>query len=417
MSDSPYKELHHLAELCGAPFYLLDGDKFMANYHELQSAFGSRYAKFIVAYSYKANYIPYLCHLVKNAGGYAEVVSRLEYDLALKVGQDPEKIIFNGPIKEYADIELALENRSLINLESWYEIDHLVAFVNKHPEAAIEVGLRINVDLRDAHGVSKLQGGLDSSRFGFAVSPDGISRVLEVIADMTNVSVICFSAHCSSSNRALWVYERITRTLCEVAAQANLDTVRYIDVGGGIFGKVPKQMQWVETPTFDEYAETICSVLNSYPWVKERQPTLVLEPGIAMAANCMSFVAQVMDIKIINGIHYVLVDGSVFNVKPSLHKHKLPYTFHGERPRSGQQKYTVCGNTCMEKDVLLDEIVTNEVRRGDYLRIDNVGAYSVVMSPPFITTSPAIIAQVDGVDTILRKRQDFKGFFGDYRFF
>lgn len=417
MSDPQYKELHQLAERFGTPFYLLDGDKFMANYHGIQAAFRSRYAKSVVAYSYKANYIPYLCHLVKNAGGYAEVVSRLEYDLALRVGQDAEKIIFNGPIKEYADIELALKNRSLINLESWYEIDHLAAYAKKHPTATIEVGLRINVDLRDAHGVSTLQGGLDSSRFGFAVKPDGISRALELIVGMTNVSVICLSAHCSSSNRALWVYERIARTLCEVAAQANLDTVRYIDVGGGIFGKVPKQMQWIETPTFDEYAETICSVLSSYPWVKKRQPILVLEPGIAMAANCMSLVARVMDIKSINGINYILVDGSVFNVKPSLHKHNLPYTFHAEQPRSDQQKYMVCGNTCMEKDVLLEDIVTNEVRRGDYLRIDNVGAYSVVMSPPFITTFPPIIAQVDGVDTVLRKRQDFKSFFGDYRFF
>ena len=46
------------------------------------------------------------------------MVSRLEYDLALKIGQPPDKIIFNGPVKQYEDIELALNNGSIVNLDS-----------------------------------------------------------------------------------------------------------------------------------------------------------------------------------------------------------------------------------------------------------------------------------------------------------
>ena len=87
-----------------------------------------------MAYSYKTNYTPYLCRIIKSKGGFAEVVSRLEYDLALKVGQKPNKIVFNGPVKCYEDIALALGNKSIVNLDSWTEIDHVAKYARKHPE-------------------------------------------------------------------------------------------------------------------------------------------------------------------------------------------------------------------------------------------------------------------------------------------
>ena len=96
----------------GSPFYVVDRQKFEANFNGLTSAFTSRYQLFVLAYSYKTNYIPYLCKIIKQKGGWAEVVSRMEYDLALKIGQKPENIIFNGPVKPAGDIELALNNVS-----------------------------------------------------------------------------------------------------------------------------------------------------------------------------------------------------------------------------------------------------------------------------------------------------------------
>lgn len=416
MPKSSYAELHALAGQFGTPFYLFHPEEFMANLHEIDAAFRSRYPEFIIGYSYKTNYLPYLCRLVKDSGGYAEVVSRLEYDLALKIGQDPKTIIFNGPVKSRDDIELALRNQSLLNLDAWYEVDYVVDYARRHPRQSVAVGLRVNIDLTDTHGVSNVQAGLASGRFGFEVSAEGIYRALQVLANEPNVQVAGLHGHCSSSSRTLWVYERITSQLCDIVVEAGLESIRYIDVGGGIFGKIPQEMRWTDTPTFDDYAETICRVLKRYPWVRDRQPTLILEPGVAVTANCMSFVASVVDIKHLGVNRYVLVDGSIYNVKPSMHKHNQPHAFYCLEPRAGEGRYKVCGYTCMEKDILLDDIVAGTLGRGDYLKIDNVGAYTIVMSPPFITTFPPIIARVDGTLQLLRQRQDFEGFFSDYRF-
>ena len=130
----------------------------------------------------------------------------------------------------------------------------------------------------------------------------------------------------------------------------------------------------------------------------------------------MSFVTQVKDVKQINNNNYILVDGSYFNVKPSKHKHNQPHKFFRAQERTEEELYKVCGYTCIEGDLLLNNIFENIVRRGDYLKIDNIGAYSFVMCPPFITTDPPIILQAEGVYKEVRHRQDFSGFFSHYEF-
>ena len=83
----------------GDAFYLLDSEQFAKNFSELKAAFQKVYPNFNIAYSYKTNYTPKLCKMVNEIGGYAEVVSEMELEIARRVGCKPERIIWNGPIK------------------------------------------------------------------------------------------------------------------------------------------------------------------------------------------------------------------------------------------------------------------------------------------------------------------------------
>ena len=105
---------------------------------------------------------------MSSLGAYAEVVSRLEYDLALKIGVEPAKIIFNGPFKTYEDIALALDGDSIINLDSFYEISKVKKYLVENPERKVKVGLRVSFDLT-VNGKNPLQNGFKQSRFGFCV--------------------------------------------------------------------------------------------------------------------------------------------------------------------------------------------------------------------------------------------------------
>ena len=102
----------------GDAFYLLDSALFQQNYAEMKREFSTLYANFNIAYSYKTNYTPKLCKLVNSMGGYAEVVSEMELELAERIGVMPENIIWNGPVKRYDVMERFLLSGGTVNLDS-----------------------------------------------------------------------------------------------------------------------------------------------------------------------------------------------------------------------------------------------------------------------------------------------------------
>jgi diaminopimelate decarboxylase len=411
-----HKEVKNIEEKFGSPFYIFDETAFRKNYDDIVNAFGDRYEKFILAYSYKTNYIPYLCRIIKSKGGFAEVVSRLEYDLALKVGQEPKKIVFNGPVKHYEDVELALGNHSIVNLDSWSEIDHVAEYAAKNPNEAVQVGLRINIGLSDNKGQSHIQEQLKVGRFGFDPSDQNLEKVLSRLASIGNVTVNSLHGHTSTTDRSAWCYQVITETLCRIAARFIPETVEYINIGGGIFGYIPPDMRWTKTPSFDDYADVVCKVLKDNEWVQRRRPYLMLEPGVAMVANTLSFVTKVISTKSIQGRLFVTVDGSAYNVKPTFHKTNQPHQIIKQNDSSQQDTFDVVGSTCMEKDYLLTEVKDARPETGDFIKIDNVGAYTVVLTPPFINGAPAILVKTRNGYKAIRKRQTLEDIFGNYSF-
>ena len=411
-----YEKIADMEKQSGSPFYLFDEKAFVKNYNDITAAFGSRYDKFILAYSYKTNYVPYLCSIIKTKGGWAEVVSRTEYDLALKVGQDPEKVIFNGPVKQYEDIELALENQSLINLDSWYEVQYIDKYAKANPQKQIKIGLRINIALADEKGTSVIQQGLKVGRFGFSPQAGNIEKLIAALQKNKNVTIVSLHGHTSTTNRSIKCYEIITKTLCDIAAKYFSRTIEYINIGGGIFGHIPPQMKWAETPSFDDYAETVSQVIKESDWAQKQKPWLVLEPGIAMAANAFSFVTKVISIKEIQDKVFVTVDGSGFNTKPTFHKINQPFEVIKQNPADEIQAYNVVGSTYMEKDYLLTEVTGSRADIGDYIKIDSVGAYTIVLSPPFINTAPAILVNDGKEYKVIRKKQKLENMFENYSF-
>ena len=411
-----HKEATNIEAKFGSPVYIFDETVFRKNYDDILNAFGGRYEKFILAYSYKTNYIPYLCNIIKSKGGFAEVVSRLEYDLALKVGQEPNKIVFNGPVKHYEDIELALGNRSIVNLDSWNEVDHIEEYAKRNPNKVVKAGLRINIGLSDNKGQSHIQEQLKVGRFGFDPSDSNMRKLTARLAKIGNVTVNSLHGHSSTTDRSIWCYKVITETLCKIAERYFAKTVEYINIGGGIFGYIPPQMRWTETPSFDDYANAVCEVLRNNKWVQKQKPCLMLEPGIAMVANTLSFVTKVISVKDIRGRLFATVDGSAYNIKPTFHKINQPHQIIKRNNSKQQDTFNVVGSTCMEKDYLLTEVTDARPEVGDFIKIDNVGAYTVVLTPPFINGAPAILVKTRSGYKAIRKRQTLKDVFGNYSF-
>ncbi|EGQ27597.1 family 2 Orn/DAP/Arg decarboxylase [Sporosarcina newyorkensis 2681] len=394
-------------------FYLFNVNKLGDNYSEMFSAFKSRYDHFIIGYSYKTNYLPALIKKLSKMGAYSEVVSRVEYDLALKLGVEPNKIIFNGPFKSYDDIALALEGNSILNLDSFYEIELVKEYAAAHTDKNHKVGIRTNFDLT-IDGETPLLDGFERSRFGFFLENGDIETAIDELTSIPNVKVVGLHGHFSTSIRSLTIYKKIIQTLCNLAKHYLSDTLEYLDVGGGFFGHVPKTMNIKDAPTFEEYAEIICSVVNKEKKNFKKEPMLIIEPGLALVADTFKFFCKVIDVKKYQDESFVLVEGSVHNIKPAMHNRNLPLKHVKRDTRYYKQgKFNVVGYTCMEKDYLISGQIGEIPKPKDFLVFSNVGAYTIVFAPAFIKERPPIIAIEDGSYSLVRKREKLTDFIND----
>ena len=117
----------------GSPLYVFDKAGFENDYKNLLAAFRKYYPKYKIAYSYKTNYTPKVCELVKALGGYAEVVSGMEYTLAKHLGYENEKIMYNGPVKGkemYEHIALG----GTVNIDNLNEFSRVVDYALSHSD-------------------------------------------------------------------------------------------------------------------------------------------------------------------------------------------------------------------------------------------------------------------------------------------
>ena len=95
--DYTKETVESLKRRFGFPLYVFDERGFADNYRALERAMKARCDRYQIAYSFKTNYTPYICSVVKRLGGNAEVVSGMEYAIAKRVGFNDRQILFNGP--------------------------------------------------------------------------------------------------------------------------------------------------------------------------------------------------------------------------------------------------------------------------------------------------------------------------------
>jgi len=400
--------LDQLSQQYGEAFYLLDSDSFENNYKELSGSFKQYYAKFNIAYSYKTNYIPKLAKIVDRLGGYAEVVSDMECRVALRCGVLPSHIIWNGPVKNQQKVKKLLLAGGTVNLDSTYEIEGIRNIAENYPGQMINVGLRCNYDVGD--GVL--------SRFGFDTESDEFDEALRYIASTDNVNLINLHAHFAKRSPEFWtarakgmldIYDRVVKNY-------NLKPER-LDIGGGIYGLMPDTLRkqlGVSSVTYDDYASRAAKLFAEYFKNEENPPYLFIEPGSALAGDCMKFVCRVESIKEIRGKTIATVAGSQKNISMSGVNPPIAIVPCGKIQKM-YENADIAGYTCIESDFLYKGY-SGKLAVGDYVVIDNCGSYSIVMKPPFILPNFPVIDICGNKMELIKRSEEFDDIFHTYNF-
>jgi diaminopimelate decarboxylase len=406
--------IKRLVSLYGDSFYLLNSNKFVVNFNELLSAFRNLYQNTFIAYSYKTNYIPKLCKLVNRSGGYAEVVSDMEYFLAKKVGVRNDKIFFNGPYKKPEAVQELLLNGGIVNLDSEYDLKLVINIARSYPKNELKVGLRCNFDINDNV----------TSRFGFDVKNSEIDVAFNKISEIPNIKLE--GLHCHFASRDLGFWPIRAKTMISLVKKFFNHPPAFISLGGGLFGRMPDSLKSQfnsKIPSYYDYAEAVAPIIErGFSKIPVSQkPMLIIEPGSAIVGDTMRFVTKVIDIRQIRGKSIATLSGSMHNINPTLSSKNLPViVFHDPENADNQENYKnldFSGYTCIESDYLYRGY-DGELSVNDYVVFDNAGSYSVVLKPPFILPNfPILEYHEDTKEIELVKRQEkFEDIFNAYSF-
>ncbi len=379
------------------PCYIFSRDDFEHNIKAFKSVlrkyFGSNW---ILGYSFKTNYLPYLLKSAKSEACYAEVVSSKEYLLAKAVGFDSGKIIFNGPVKQKSHFLEAVKNECIVNIDSEREIKWLdeLPVDNKY-----RVGIRVNFDLEKklpGHTLMASEGG----RFGFCIENGELSRAIYQIKKLGNVEINCLHMHVSSRTKSVDIYRQLIKKAVDVIDKEHL-TVKYIDVGGSFFGGGD------DGSSYETYIKAIKEELIEFG---KNEMGIIVEPGASVVATSVKYLVEVVDTKATLQNKYVVTDGSRLHIDPFFTKTKYSYQIIGDENREYEAEQTIAGFTCMEKDRFMKVENEKKLKVGDRILFNTVGSYTMCMNSDFISSEPRVYSEYNGKLYLVRNEKEISDY-------
>jgi len=400
-------EARRLDKEYGSPLYIFDEASFINNYQDFVATMKTKYPQYRLSYSFKTNYTPYICSLVKELGGYAEVVSDMEYEIALRIGYDPKKVVFNGPDKGIAGVE-ALFNGSLVNADHLEEVKTYCAVAQENIQKEFSLGLRVNLDI----GQSFI------SRFGMSV--EDVKEACRLVRATDNIKISGLHCHISRC-RGREAWKKRTVIMLSLADDLFNGDLDYIDLGSGMFGKMAPefQKQFSNIPTYEEYADVTASVFeNHYKDVPEnKRPILFTEPGTTIVNKYISCIGKVKAIKQIKEKTFAVLNCSEHNLGETCLLKRLPIEIiHNNNQHNHYINVDFVGYTCLEQDVMYSGYSGN-LAIDDYVLFDNVGGYSNVYKPPFIKPNCSMVVRKEnGQYHIIKRTETFDDLLKTYVF-
>ena len=447
-----------LAGEFATPLFVFSETRIKQNVARLKKAESVIGCPLKICYAAKANSNMAILRTVKEAGSDLEVNSGGELFKALKIGFEPEQIIFNGTSKTENELEAAISaGIYAIQSDSLYEVE-LTERVARRLKKRANISLRLVPEI-ETNTHSGLQTALLTSKFGMMPG-----EALEAFRRWHNAEFLNLCGihlHIGSQTPDAEPYAEAFKTLFEnlvkIYEETNLK-LSHINLGGGFpvnylrdesqAGDFPNNQKELFSATL-EPADVLQKAWRSVKEIADNANaahllediTLLLEPGrsvIADAGICLTTVCNRKERplesgkwKVVNGkcedknssltTDIWLLTDAGFNILLSMETYKWFYQLISAE-RAGKAHdfpYKLAGPLCDGGDVYFD--IEGQNRLPDYRRLPenvhpneilallNCGAYSIAQMFQYNGRQlPAIVLiKENGEVELIRKRDSF----------
>ncbi len=360
--------LAEVAEGFGTPTLVYSRAEIESRMAAFHSAFSD--LRHLLCYSVKANNNLSILSLMAKLGTGFDVVSGNEFERVVRAGGEAAKVVFSGVGKLAEELDFALRSGVFsINVESGEEFGLL------EQRAALSgikapVSVRVNPDIRvSTHPY--IATGEKSTKFG--VSFDEAASLLKRAQSSSHLRAFGVACHLGSQMVETEPLEDACARLLTLIDDLKRQGIELsmLDLGGG-FG-----VRYRDESEFDlkAYAHKIGVRL------KQRELTLVTEPGRYLVANAGVLLTRVIRTKSSEGHHFAIVDAAMNDLlRPSLYQayHEVGRV-QAARDGTHSGPWEIVGGVCETADTLASgrEI---PISKDDLLYIESCGAYVSVLS-------------------------------------
>ena len=256
------------------------------------------------------------------------------------------------------------------------------------------------------------------SRFGIDTSNEDLQTAINMITTHNNLNVQGLHCHVGQS-RTIDSWKNRANKMIEIIDTYFKGTkLKYIDLGSGMFARMEDSFAKQfgnNIPSYDDYANAIGNIFTSYykDVAYNEKPIIFTEPGTTLINSYVDFVGTVSAIKHIKGKEFVVLDCSKHNLGEVCSLKKLPINIIHNNINKQEQLHDAnfVGYTCLEHDVMYSNYC-GELAVGDYVVFGNVGGYSNVSKPPFISPNCAMVCE-NG--ELIKEKENFEDILRTYK--
>lgn len=377
-----------LAQTYGTPFFVYDAALMRRAYRALTQTV-SGFAD--VDYSVKANPNSAVIRIFAEEGAGAEIASGSEFEAARAAGIDPQRILFAGPGKSDADIELTVSaGIGEIHLENIEEMGRVAACASRLGRT-VRVAIRINPGAAAQGGAMRMGG--KPSPFGF--DEEEIETVVDAIDAEPSLRLI--GVHLFAGTQTLHAKTLIAQWSYGISLAARVARrigrpLETIDLGGGLGIPYFPGDQSLDLAALRAGLPDLRATLTADPLLAAAR--IVLEPGRYLVGSSGLYVARVRAVKESRGTRFVITDGGMHHHLAAsgnlgqVVKRDFPLAAIVEPPSAVRASCAVVGPLCTPLDMLARAAHLPSLRAGDLVAVLQSGAYGLTASPTGFLSHP-----------------------------
>lgn len=378
-----------LAEKYGTPVFIYDARIVDQKLDALSRALPARFAIF---YSVKANPNQAVLRHFLSRGCGLEIASAGEFSQALEAGCNPSHILFAGPGKTEAELELVLaKGIGEIHLESLAEAQR-VSKISRRLGRRASVAIRVN-PAGEAEGGAMRMGGRPAP---FGVDEEDLEGILDVVLsapDLEFRGIHLFAGTQILDAGTLVNQYRHGLEVARRAAKRSGAPLHTVDFGGGLGIPYFAHEKELDLARLHSGLASLFAEVNADPIFDGTQ--FLIEPGRFLVGEAGIYVARVNDIKVSRGKKFLILDGGMNhhlaasgNLGQTI-KRNYPVALLNKLGAPCEETVDVVGPLCTPLDTVARGAVLPRAEIGDLFGIFQSGAYGRSASPLGFLSHPA----------------------------